>query len=471
MIRNFQMPQTQRIASHTAAFLVRNPFDGSPVGEIGLDTAAEINAAVVRAKAAQWEFRRSTPAVRRSLLNALAAEIAADAENLARIISNEVGKTIREARNEVRRAQNTLKLSGDAATFLDGEALHCAIVEGGADRLATITYEPVGVVGAITPFNYPLNLLCHKLGPAIAAGNAIVAKPSPKAPLAAARLRELALKAGWPANLFQIVHGTAEAALWLAASPIDLLSFTGGPAAGLALKNASGLVRCLMELGGNDPLFVLPDADLDNAVATTVGHRFEIAGQSCAAVKKLYLHKDIEKAFIDKLLACVDAVEFGDPSREDTDMGTVIDLAAARIVAERVNATISNNAGQLLAGGTHDGTVFAPTVIANVAVDAPVIADETFGPIIAIRSFTDPHEAIAEVNAGSYGLQAGVFTNDHALIKAFSRDLIVGGVMINEGPDFRAEHVPFGGVKRSGLGREGVRIALREMSEPKVVID
>lgn len=465
------MTQTQRVASHTAAFLVHNPFDGSTIGEVAISTATEITAAVVRAKAAQWEFRRSTPAVRRSMLNALATEIASDAENFARIISNEMGKTIREARNEVRRAQNTLKLSGDAATFLDGEALHCAIIEGGADRLATITYEPVGVVGAITPFNYPLNLLCHKLGPAIAAGNAVVAKPSPKAPLSAIRLRDLALKAGWPTDLFQIVQGAAQAALSLVTSPIDLLSFTGGPTAGLALKNASGLVRCLMELGGNDPLFVLPDADLDKAVATAIGHRFEIAGQSCAAVKKLYLHKDIESIFIEKLLAAVDAVESGDPSREETDMGTVINLAAASTLVERVNATISGNAGQLLAGGTHDGTVFAPTVIANVAADAPVIVDETFGPIIAIRNFTDPKKAIAEVNAGPYGLQAGVFTNDHALIKAFSRDLIVGGVMINEGPDFRAEHVPFGGVKRSGLGREGVRIALREMSEPKVVID
>lgn len=466
------MMQVQRLTLETTSTIsVHNPFDGSRVGEVPTNTPAEIAAAVARAKIAQWEFRRSTPAVRRALLNALADEIAADADNLARTISSEMGKTIREARNEVRRAQNTLKLSGDAATFLDGEALHCAIVEGGADRLATITYEPVGVVGAITPFNYPLNLLCHKLGPAIAAGNGLVAKPSPKAPLAAARLRELALKAGWPGDLFQVVHGGAEEALALARSPIDLLSFTGGTTAGLALKNASGLVRCLMELGGNDPLFVLPDADLDKAVATAVGQRFEIAGQSCAAVKKLYLHRDIEAVFTEKLLAAVDSVEFGDPSRDDTDMGTVIDLAAAEIVAERVNATICGHGGKLLTGGTHDGTVFSPTVVSQLSVDAPVIADETFGPVIAIRSFTDPLAAIAEANAGDYGLQAGVFTNDHALIKMFSRDLQVGGVMINEGPDFRAEHVPFGGIKRSGLGREGVRIALREMSETKVVID
>lgn len=457
--------------STSSAMIVRNPFNGSVVGEVGESPAVEIAASVRRAKTAQWEFRTSTPAVRRALLNALATEISSDAENLAQIISSEMGKTIREARNEVRRAQNTLKLSGDAATFLDGEALHCGIVEGGANRLATITFEPVGVVGAITPFNYPLNLLCHKLGPAIAAGNAVVAKPSPKAPLAASRLCDLAEKAGWPKHLFQIVHGGADAALSLVRAPIDLLSFTGGPSAGLALKNASGLVRSLMELGGNDPLFVLPDADLDKAVATTIGHRFEIAGQSCAAVKKLYLHRDIEKLFTEKLLAAVDAVEFGDPSREDTDMGTVIDLAAAKTVAARVAASVSRNGGTLLTGGHHDGTVFAPTVLANVAADAPVIADETFGPVIAIRSFSEADDAIAEVNAGAYGLQAGVFTNDHRLIKKFSRDLIVGGVMINEGPDFRAEHVPFGGVKRSGLGREGVRIALREMSETKVVID
>jgi acyl-CoA reductase-like NAD-dependent aldehyde dehydrogenase len=449
---------------------VRSPFDGALVGTIYEYDRDEIFGAVLRAKTAQSDFRRSTPAFRRALLNALAAEVAADAEGLARLISMEMGKTIREARNEVRRAQNTLKLSGDAATFLDGEALNCAIVDGGADRLATVTYEPVGVVGAVTPFNYPLNLLCHKLGPAIAAGNAVVAKPSPKAPLAAERLCQLAVKAGWPVNLFQVVHGGAQAAMSLVHAPIDLLSFTGGPNAGLALKNASGLVRSLMELGGNDPLFVLADADLDKAVATTLAHRFEIAGQSCAAVKKLYLHRDIEKRFTEKLLAAVAAIRFGDPSDIETDMGTVIDIDAAKLVAGRIAASVAGGA-TLLAGGSHDGTLFAPTVISNVAADSPVIAEETFGPVIAIRTFSEAAEAIAEVNSSPYGLQAGVFTNDHALIKTFSRDLIVGGVMINEGPDFRAEHVPFGGVKRSGLGREGVRITLREMSETKVVID
>lgn len=455
----------------SAAISVKNPYNGEVVGEIGESSAAEILAAVSRAKTAQAAFRRSMPCQRRAMLYALAVEIAADAENLARTISSEMGKTIREARNEVRRAQNTLKLSGDAGTFLDGEVLHCGIVEGGVDRLATITYDPVGVVGAITPFNYPLNLLCHKLGPAIAAGNSIVAKPSPKAPLTAARLLDLSKKAGWPDHLFQLVNGGAEAALTLARSPIDLLSFTGGPVAGLALKNASGLVRCLMELGGNDPLFVLPDADLDKAVATAVGHRFEIAGQSCAAVKKLYLHADIEKRFTEKLLAAVDNVEFGDPSLDETDMGTVIDTAAAKVVEDRVRETLGGSDAKLLTGGTRTDTLFAPTVISNVSTNAPVIADETFGPIIAIRSFADATQAIAEVNAGEYGLQAGVFTNDHSVIRQFSRDLLVGGVMINEGPDFRAEHVPFGGIKKSGLGREGVRIALREMSEPKVVID
>ena len=449
---------------------VASPFDGRVVGEVATSDPAAIVAAVVRAKSAAADFRRSTPARRRALLEALAARVAAEAEPLARLISDEMGKTIFEARNEIRRAGNTLRLSGDAATFLDGEVLHCGIVEGGADRLAHITYEPVGIVGAVTPFNYPVNLLCHKLGPAIAAGNAVVAKPSPKAPLAAARLAELALDAGWPKHLFQVVHGGAEAALALARSPIDLLSFTGGPVGGLALKAASGLVRCLMELGGNDPLFVMPDADLDRAAATAIAHRFEIAGQSCSAVKKLYLHADIADAFVERLVPAVARHRVGDPGRDDVDMGPVIDLAAAEEVERRVAATIAGGA-KCLAGGRRDGTLFAPTVLADVAVDAPVVADETFGPVIAIRTFRDPAEAIAEVNASSWGLQAGVFTNDHAVVKRFTRDLAVGGVMVNEGPDFRAEHVPFGGVKSSGLGREGVRITLREMSETKVVID
>jgi len=449
---------------------VCNPFDGTLVAEIAASTPADIAQAVAAARQAQAGFRRSTPFERRTLLDALAGRIAANAEDLAQTLCREVGKTIAEARNEVRRAQNTLRLSGDAATFLDGEVLHCGIVSGGVDRRATITCEPTGVVAAVTPFNYPLNLLCHKLGPAIAAGNAVVAKPSPKAPLAAARLAELAMEAGFPDGLFQVVHGGADAALSLARAPIDLLSFTGGPAAGLALKNASGLVRCLMELGGNDPLFVFPDADLDRAVATAVAHRFEIAGQSCAAVKRLYLHRDVEAAFTGRLLAAVAAVRTGDPSSEETDMGPVIDAEAAGLVRNRIEATVAGGA-RLLAGGGGQGTLVEPTVLAGVDPRSPVIAEETFGPVIAIRTFDDAAAAIAEVNAGAYGLQAGVFTNDHALVKRFSRDLLVGGVMVNEGPDFRAEHVPFGGIKSSGLGREGVRIAIREMSETRVVID
>ncbi|MDN2582660.1 aldehyde dehydrogenase family protein [Aquibium sp. ELW1220] len=458
--------------SPAASLTVRvcSPFDGSPVGEVAGSTSAEIAQAVASARRAQAAFRRSTPFERRTLLDALAARIADHAEELAQTICREVGKTIGEARNEVRRAQNTLRLSGDAATFLDGEVLHCGIVSGGVDRRATITFEPTGVVAAITPFNYPLNLLCHKLGPAIAAGNAVVAKPSPKAPLAAVRLAELAIDAGFPDGLFQVVHGGAEAALSLARAPIDLLSFTGGPKAGLALKNASGLVRCLMELGGNDPLFVFPDADLDRAVATAVAHRFEIAGQSCAAVKRLYLHRDIEAVFTERLLAAVSTVRTGDPTSSDTDMGPVIDAEAATLVRYRIEATIAGGA-RLLAGGGGQGTLVEPTVLAGLDPRSPVIAQETFGPVIAIRSFDDAAAAIAEVNAGVYGLQAGIFTNDHALVKRFSRDLLVGGVMVNEGPDFRAEHVPFGGIKSSGLGREGVRIAIREMSETRVVID
>ena len=435
-----------------------------------VSSAAEIDDAVLRATRAAADFRHSTPAMRRALLDALADAVAVEADTLAALICAEVGKTIKEARAEVRRAQNTLRLSGDAATFLDGEVLHCGIVAGGADRRAVVTYVPVGVVAAITPFNYPFNLLCHKLGPAIAAGNAVVAKPSPKAPLAAARLAELALGAGFPVGLFQVVHGDADQALALARAPIDLLSFTGGPVAGLSLKRASGLVRCLMELGGNDPLFVLPDGDIDRAVDTALAQRFELAGQSCAAVKRLYLHSDIKVEFLDRLMPRVAAVVTGDPADGETIMGPVIDDAAAAVVERRVNESVRAGA-RVLAGGKRKGTLIEPTVVDEVPIDAPLIANETFGPVIAIRDFTDCNHAIAEVNAGPHGLQAGIFTNDHTLIKQFARELTVGGIMINEGPDYRAEHVPFGGVKSSGLGREGVRIALREMSETKVVIE
>ncbi len=452
------------------AFTVHNPFDNQQVGEVELTSADEIGHLVRRAKKAAHKFRHSMPAERRVLLNALADEIKKDQEHLANLICLEMGKTIHEARNEVRRAGNTLLLSGDAATFLDGEVLHCGIVPGGVDRHATITYVPIGVVGAITPFNYPLNLLCHKLGPAIAAGNAIIAKPSPKAPLAAARLCELARRAGFPEDLFLIIQGGALQAQTLAGSPIDLLSFTGGEIAGLALKQASGLIPILMELGGNDPLFVLPDADIQSAVATTVGQRFEIAGQSCAAIKKLYLHEEIKETFLNHLLPQVDALKVGDPREVSTDMGPVIDEAAADEVCSRISRAIDEG-GKLLTGGTRDGSLVAPTVIDQVATTSDLIAKETFGPVISIRTFTDLGTAVDEVNSSPFGLQAGVFSNDHALIRELERQIQVGGLMVNEGPDFRVEHVPFGGIKKSGLGREGVRITIREMSETKVIID
>jgi len=454
----------------TDALLVRNPFDGALVGEVAQATPEAVFATVQRARAAAAGFRASTPAQRRALLEALAALIARDAEPLAQVICAEVGKTITEARNEVRRAQNTLRLAGDAATFLDGEVLHCAIVAGGADRQAVVTLKPVGVVAAITPFNYPLNLLCHKLGPAIGAGNAVVVKPSPKAPLAADHLVRLCAEAGFPPGLVQVLHGGAEPALALARAPIDLLSFTGGPVAGLALKRASGLVRCLMELGGNDPLFVLQDADLEAAAATAVGHRYEIAGQSCAAVKKLYVHEAVQVRFTEVLLAKVSALRHGDPSDAQTQMGPVIDLAGAEMVCARIAASQAMGA-RLLAGGTRQGTLVAPTVLDRMPLEAPLIATETFGPVLAMRGFTDIDAAVDEVNASAYGLQAGIFTNDHAAIRRVGQRLQVGGLMVNEGPDFRAEHVPFGGIKSSGLGREGVRITMREMSETHVVID
>lgn len=458
------------VSTRDASLTVRNPFDGTAVGEVPLATSETVRTAVDRARSAARDFRTSTPAERRSLLDRLADLVRRDADPLARTISREMGKTIAEARNEVRRAQNTLRLSGDAATFLDGEALHCAIVAGGVDRQAVVTLKPVGVVGAVTPFNYPLNLLCHKLGPAIGAGNALVVKPSPKAPLAADHLVRLTVEAGFPRDLVQIVHGGADPAIDLARAPIDLLSFTGGPEAGLALKRASGLIRCLMELGGNDPLFVLPDADLDQAAQTAIGHRYEIAGQSCAAVKKLYVHREVLRDFTDLLVAKVETLRHGDPALEETDMGPVIDEPAAALVDSRIAEARARGA-RLLVGGARAGTLVAPTVLGDVPLGCDLIEQETFGPVLAIRGFADLSAAVAEVNAAPYGLQAGIFTNDHAAIRMVSRQLQVGGLMVNEGPDFRAEHVPFGGVKRSGLGREGVRIAMREMSEPHVVID
>ena len=460
-------PTTSRIRTDFAIF---NPWSGTLIERLPETSQLEITSTVARARIAAASFRNSTPFQRRELLNSLADLIGRDADTMAQTICSEMGKTITEARAEIRRAQNTLRLSADAATFLDGEVLHCGIISGGVDRQAVVTYVPTGVVAAITPFNYPVNLLYHKLGPAIAAGNSIVVKPSPKAPLAADHLVNLTVEAGFPRDLVQIVHGGADVALGLARSEIDLLSFTGGGRAGLALKQASGLVRCLMELGGNDPLIVMHDADLATAVATATTQRFEIAGQSCAAVKKLYLHSAIESEFTERLLEVVANYRHGDPALPDTQMGPVIDETAAADIISRLLEAQSGGA-KLLFGGTRDGVMVKPTIMSDVGQSTRLFATETFGPVLALRRFGSLDQVITELNASAFGLQAGIFTNDHAAIRNLGRNLQVGGLMVNEGPDFRAEHVPFGGVKGSGLGREGVRIALREMSETRVVID
>ncbi|MBT6457303.1 MAG: aldehyde dehydrogenase family protein [Gammaproteobacteria bacterium] len=453
-----------------ATFDVYNPFNGEVIDKVTETDPTELLPVIKKAKCAAESFRFSMPYERRALLNKLADVISENATVLAKTVCKEVGKTIAEATNEIRRAQNTLRLSGDAATFLEGEVLHCGIVSRGVNRQAVITHVPVGVVAAITPFNYPVNLLCHKLGPALAAGNAIIIKPSPKAPLAAQILVDLCKQAGFPDNLVQMVHGGAKTAQALACSPIDLLSFTGGPEAGLALKQASGLVRCLMELGGNDPLIVLPDANLEDAAQTAINQRFEIAGQSCAAVKKLYLHNAIKKDFIDILLSKASEITTGDPEDNSTKMGPVIDELAAVEVKKRLDEAVSLG-GEILMGGNHKGTMIEPTIIHKVEINSSLFQNETFGPIISIREFSDIKQLITEVNSSDYGLQAGIYSNNHEQIKSISKSIQVGGVMINEGPDFRAEHVPFGGIKKSGLGREGVRIALKEMSETKVIID
>lgn len=449
---------------------VLNPYSGAVVGEVVVAGRESVARSIGAARRAWRDFRFSTPVERKTLLFALAERIAENAEALARMISAEVGKTINEARNEVRRAQNTLRLSGEAALVVHGEVLSCAVVPGAADKSATLTFEPAGVVAAITPFNYPLNLLCHKLGPGIAAGNALVVKPSPKAPLTAAWLCQLAQEAGFPNGLFSMVHGQADTAVALATGDIDILSFTGGTSAGLALKNASGLVRCLMELGGNDPLIVMPDADLERAAQTAIAHRMEIAGQSCAAAKRLYLHRDIHDSMLERLAGLVAGVRAGDPADTATEMGPVIDEAAAVEVEARVRAALEQGARRV-AGGRRRGTLFEPTLLDAVPETSTLFRHETFGPVIAVRTFDSPDSVIDEIDASPYGLQASVFTNDHALVRRLSRELRVGGVMVNEGPDFRAENVPFGGIKSSGLGREGVHVTLREMSNLKVVID
>jgi glyceraldehyde-3-phosphate dehydrogenase (NADP+) len=449
---------------------VRNPQDDSLISTVPAATKEDALYAVEQAKEGADIIARMPVHERMAVLNRAADWIDEHRETYARTIALEGSKTIREARKEVARCIETIRISAEEARRIHGETIPFDQMPGSENRVGYYYRFPVGIIAAITPFNDPLNLVAHKVGPAIAGGNAIIVKPTSVTPLSALLLAEAFDKAGLPPKVLSVITGSAkDVGQTLVTHPdVRMVSFTGGLSTGEKIARQAGLKKISMELGSNSPVIVLKDADLDEAVASCVSGAFWAAGQNCLGVQRIYIEEAVFEEFKDQFTAKTQKYRVGDKLSELTDMGPMINEKEARRVESWVNEAVEKGAS-LLCGGKRDGAFYQPTVLTNLPEDCTLAREEVFGPVVTLYPVPDLETAIFEANQVNYGLQAGIFTKD--LEKAYRaiREVDVGGIMINDSSDYRIDGMPFGGVKGSGLGREGVRFALEEMTEIKVV--
>ena len=447
-----------------------DPQDGSVVDTVPLatkqDMLAAIDAAVVGAKRA----RKMPVHERMAILHGAADIIEGQLEDYAEMIAREGIKTIREARKEAARAVHTMRLSAEECRRIGGETIAFDQYPGGDNRVGYWIPEPVGIVAALTPFNDPLNLVAHKVGPGLAAGNAVIVKPDSKTPLSALKLARAIHDAGMPAGILQCITGPGSVIgdVLITDPRVRMVSFTGGIEAGRIIAGRAGLKKIGMELGSNSPVIVMPDADLDLALESTVSGAFWAAGQNCLHAQRLLIHEDIYDAFSARFVAATEAYVVGDKLDEATDMGPLIDEASAKNVERLVDDAIAAGA-KLLTGGKRNGTFYDPTLLEDLPDDCELAGEEIYGPVTVLYRFDSLDEAIRRSNEVDYGLHAAIFTHDIETALRASEELECGGVMINESTDYRMDAMPFGGVKGSGLGREGIKFAIHEMTEPKTV--
>ena len=450
---------------------VANPADAStPAGWTYNATEAQYEEAVEAAVAA-FEVTRRLPAYERGrILREISAGIRDRRDELGRLIATEAGKPIRDALVEVDRAVLTFRLGAEEAERMTGELIPLDLMPASKDRVGITRRFPIGPIAAISPFNFPLNLAAHKLSPAIASGNPIVLKPPSKDPLTMLTVAEIVEAAGAPAGSVSILPMTRELGDRMVADErFKLLTFTGSPSVGWRMKERAGKKKVVLELGGNAGVIVDRSADLDWAVKRTLTGAYAYAGQVCISVQRMFVHEAIWDAFLERFLAGVAALRLGDPLDPATDVGPMVDAHQASRTQGWVDEAVAMG-GTLLAGGRADGTFFPPTVLTDVPLTAQVCSNEAFAPLVVAAPFSDLDDAIRRVNDSMFGLQTGVFTNDLAgAWRAFS-ELEVGGVIINDIPTYRIDHMPYGGVKDSGLGREGLRWAMEDMTEIRIMV-
>lgn len=392
-------------------------------------------------------------------------------EKFAKVLAVEVGKPIRESLGEVERAAQTLEISAEEAKRINGEGVPVEAAPGSENRMAFTIKVPVGVIAAITPFNVPLNLVCHKIGPALAAGNSVVLKPAEVTPICALMLAKLFEEAGLPKGRLNVVTGHGpEIGDWLLANKdVNMFTFTGSPRVGEIIRQKAGLRKVALELGNNSATIVHSDANLEQASTLVAQKSFNNAGQVCISVQRVYVHENVFSEFVSKLKEKTEKFEVGNPLEQTTDIGPMIRLSEAERVDSWVKEAVAEGA-TIVTGGKRDGAFYYPTILTNVNDNMKVCRQELFGPVVTVAPYSDKEEVIRKVNDSDYGLQAGLFTKDLEFAMKAAREIEVGGLIVNDASAYRVDHMPYGGVKRSGTGKEGPKYAIEEMTEERIVV-
>src|SRR5687768_12492860 len=448
---------------------VRSPYSGELVGRVARAGAAEAREAIDAAEAA---MREPLPAHKRAeILVKVAGYLGRRHEEVAQTISAEAGKPLKAARVEASRAMSTFTMAAVEARKLTGETVPMDASQAGAGKLAFTLRQPIGIVGAISPFNFPLNLVAHKIGPALAAGCAVVLKPASQTPLSALLLAELLTEAELPPGWLNVVVGPASEIgdVLVEDERVRAITFTGSGDVGWKLAERAPRKRVKLELGNATPVIVEADADLEDVSTRLAANAFSFAGQSCISVQRIYVQRAAYDDLLARLLPKVEALVVGDPLDETTDVGPLIDEGARDRVLEWIEEARAAGA-EILTGGTLEGELLRPTVIANASPELNVSREEVFGPVCTVTAYDTVDEAIELANGTRYGLQAGIFTRELKVALDAARGLEFGGVTVNEAPTFRADQMPYGGVKDSGNTREGPAYAVREMTEDRVVV-
>lgn len=447
---------------------VINPYDGKEFARVFKADWADADEAIGK-MAAQFEKTRKTSAMERAaVLEKISAKILEEKEELAKVIAREAGKPIKDARIEAGRAVLTFKIAAEEAKRINGEVLPFDIEPKCVGKFAFTKRFPIGIILGITPFNFPLMLVAHKVAPAIAAGNPIIIKPASKTPVSALKLGQIIVESGWDAvSVLPCASQVAEK--MVSDDRIKMLTFTGSDIVGWALKAKAGKKRVTLELGGNAAAIIHEDADIADAAQKCSVGGFVYAGQVCISLQRIYVHSKIYNAFKNILIEKVKNLKIKEPLAEDADLSCLIDQQNALRVEEWVKEALEKG-GKILCGGVREETAFYPTVLENVPQDCGVVCKEVFGPVVVLEKYDDFDEVIKKVNASRFGLQAGLFTNKMDLILKAFNEIEVGGLIINNVPAFRADAMPYGGVKDSGLGREGPCWAIEEMTELKLMV-